>query len=92
MNNHDYIRWLITNVLGEPERLGSYLELRLCRDLNYGMTAGSLGGTMFSDGSTYSAKNHYTKFKHREAYDHMRKMCLTLNMLEQRRVQSNNAE
>ncbi len=88
LNNHDYIRWLIVNVLGEPERLGSYLELRLVRDLNYGMTAGSIGGTLFSDGSTYSAKHDYTKFKHKEAYDHMRKMCENRNSWEQRRMQS----
>lgn len=87
LDNHDYIRWLIINVLGEPERLGSYLELRLVRDLNYGMTAGSLGGTMFSDGSTYSAKHHYTKFKHKEAYDHMLQICNNRNSWEQRRVQ-----
>ena len=35
MTNSEYARWLITEILGEPEKLNTYFESRLIRDLNY---------------------------------------------------------
>ena len=37
LNNRDLAKWLIINVLGDPNKLNSYMEARLIRDLNYGV-------------------------------------------------------
>lgn len=36
LTNDQFVRWVIINTLGEPEKLNSYMALRMLRDLNYG--------------------------------------------------------
>lgn len=85
LNNKDLMQWLIINVLGEPERLNSYMELRMTKDLNFGVVTGNINGTYFNDGSQVSSKSRLQKFDVNTAYQYMRELCEKRNFWEKRR-------
>ena len=44
-------KWLISSVLCEPEKLDSFTEARLCRDLSYQSSTGTTGGMYYNESS-----------------------------------------
>lgn len=86
VSNQEFARWLIKDVLCEPERLGTYMELRLIRDLNNGVTLGGTGGMFFNENSQAYIKPKFTEFGRKEAYEHMVSMCKRRNFWEKKRV------
>ena len=66
-SNNLYVRWLIGEVLCRPDLLNSYFELRLLRDLNYGMTLGGTNGCLLNEG----LGTKYEPFTREKAYEHM---------------------
>ena len=84
----DYVQWLIVNVLCEPDRLNSYMESRLIRDLNYGFHIEGTGGMYFNEDSMQFARPQFEPFDRKVAYDCMLELCLRRNIWEQRRVES----
>jgi len=80
-------KWLIANVLREPEKLNTYFESRMIRDLIYNQTTSSTGGMYFNESSAaFDGQNHRTPFNFDIAYDQMKMQCDRRNQWEQNRV------
>jgi glycosyltransferase involved in cell wall biosynthesis len=77
-----YARWLITNVLGEPDKLNTYFESRLIRDLNYGMFINGTGELYLNEDSYKFVKPQFEEFGMKEAYNLMANLCQRRNHWE----------
>lgn len=87
--HQDLARWLINGVLCEPERINSYMESRLTRDLIYRSTTATTGGMYFNESSAaFDGKNTRNPFDFDTAYDHMVSLCNRRNMWEQKRAEA----
>ena len=84
LTNYEYAHWLMTEVLGEPERIGTSFELSLISDLNYGQT-NKLPGMYFIEDSHQFFDGGSKPFSRRDAYDTMRNMCESRNEWETNR-------
>jgi len=84
----EYARWLIINVLGEPERLNTYFESRLIRDLNYGMYIAGTGDLYFNEDSYKFVKPVFEQFEKEEAYNMMLSLCNRRNHWEATRKEN----
>lgn len=74
-NNQQYVRWLFSEVLCMPEKLGTYLELKFVKDLQYGST--SLLPSFFYIEDSYGFSGGERKgFSRQEAYE----FCLNLRL------------
>lgn len=83
----DLSRWLITKVLCEPERLNTFFEARLIRDLTYRSTTGVTGGMYFNESSAaFDGANSRQEFNFDIAYDQMLQLCKRRNYWEQMRI------
>jgi glycosyltransferase involved in cell wall biosynthesis len=79
-------RWLITEVLCEPERVNSFMEARLIRDLMYQSSTSVTGGMYFNESSVaFDGKMARTPFNFEIAYNHMLSLCNRRNYWEQKR-------
>lgn len=85
MSNMEYARWLIVNVLREPERIGTYFESRIIRDLNYGVKMEGMGGLYYNEQAHMFSKPKFIPFNRETAYNEMVKLCERRNMAEQAR-------
>ena len=81
----EYARWLIVNVLGEPEKLNTYFESRLIRDLNYGMYINGTGELYLNEDSYKFVKPAFEEFTKKEAYNMMANLCARRNHWESAR-------
>ena len=82
LSSSEYARWLIVNVLGEPEKLNTYFESRLIRDLNYGMFINGMGEMYFNEDSYKFVKPEFEQFGKEEAYNMMANLCERRNHWE----------
>ena len=80
-----YVKWLIINVLGEPERLNSYMEARMVRDLNYGMYIEGTGEMYLNEDSYKFIRPEFKEFDIKIAYTMMADLCQRRNRWETRR-------
>jgi len=79
-------RWLITNVLREPERINSYFESRLIRDLMYKNATSFTGGMYFNESSAaFDGQQSRVPFDFNIAYKQMQSLCNRRNYWEQAR-------
>tara|TARA_R100001377_G_C3194757_1_gene112228 strand:+ start:2956 stop:4575 length:1620 start_codon:yes stop_codon:yes gene_type:complete len=85
ISNSEYAKWLIVNVLGEPDKLNSYFESRLVRDLNYGMFINGAGEMYLNEDSYKFAKPVYEPFDRDKAYNMMSNLCHRRNHWESAR-------
>ena len=83
----EYVEWIIVNVLGEPERLGTYFEARMIRDLNYGMYIEGTGEMYFNEDSYKFVRPDYEPFDIEVAYRVLADLCERRNRWETRRKQ-----
>lgn len=51
LNDEEFVRWCIINILNRPDKINSYTALRLARDLNWRSTTGGMGGIVWNDAS-----------------------------------------
>jgi hypothetical protein len=80
-------RYLLVNVLGEPEKVGTYTESRLIRDLMYRSTTSNVGGIYFNESSAvFDGLNFRQEFNFDIAYNQMVGLCNRRNQWEQARV------
>lgn len=86
LNNRDLAKWLIINVLGDPDKLNSYMEARLIRDLNYGVFIEGTGSLYFNEDSFAYNRPSFKDFNLQEAYNQMANLCGLRNYWEQRRI------
>ena len=85
-NSRDAAQWLITETLGEPERLNSYMEARLIRDLNYKTTTETTGGMYFNEQSAIFSKPSFEPFDVEKALNHFKILCERRNKWEETRA------
>lgn len=75
-NHSSLAKWLIVNVLREPEKLDSYFESRMTRDLLYKQATSSTGGMYFNESSAaFDGMNHRQPFDFDIAYQQMKMQC-----------------
>lgn len=75
LSTREYAQWLLVEVLGEPERLNSYMESRLIRDLNYGMYIQGTGEMYFNEDSYSFAQPNFQPFDKEISYNMIRDLC-----------------
>lgn len=76
-------RWLITDVLCEPEKINSFMEARLIRDLMYQTSTAITGGMYFNESSaSFDGKLLRNPFNFDIAYNHMLNLCNRRNHWE----------
>lgn len=89
MSIQNLARWLIINVLKEPEKINSYMEARLIRDLMYRTSTAITGGMYFNESSAaFENKMSRTPFDFKLAYEHMVALCNRRNFWEQQRIKA----
>ena len=87
-STEDIAGWLLSDVLGEPERVNTFLASRLSRDLMYNSTTTSTGGMYFNESSAaFDGIRHRSHFDIKTAYDQMASLCARRNHWEDFRVQ-----
>jgi glycosyltransferase involved in cell wall biosynthesis len=86
---HDKLaRWLITSVLCEPEKVNTFMEARLIRDLMYKTTTALTGGMYFNESSAaFDPRSARNPFDFDIAYQHMISLCNKRNYWEQKRAE-----
>lgn len=82
-------KWLIVNVLGEQNKLNSFFESRLIRDLTYKQTTSSTGGMYFNESSAaFDGMNHRQPFDFNSAYENILQQRHRINQWENNRIES----
>jgi glycosyltransferase involved in cell wall biosynthesis len=82
-------RWLIVNVLCEPDKLNTYFEARLIRDLTFGNKTSTVGGMYHNESSAiFDGKITRNYFDFNNAYDEMISICNNRNFWEQKRIEN----
>lgn len=87
LSHREFARFLIQYVLGQPEKLDSYLEARLTRDLNYGLTLAG-GPGQYENDDTMANRPQWKPFNRKKAFEYIMNLCNKNNYWEQRRVES----
>jgi glycosyltransferase involved in cell wall biosynthesis len=84
----DMVRWLISEVLCEPNKLNTFMETRLIRDLTHKTTTSVTGGMYFNESSAaFDGVLSRNPFNFDIAYDNMVALCNRRNYWEQKRVE-----
>ena len=88
----DLARWLIAKVLCEPEKLGTFFEMRLTKDLTYKTTTSMTGGMYFNESSAaFDNPNMHQPFSLQDAYNNLRGLCERRNQWEKKRTERMNS-
>jgi glycosyltransferase involved in cell wall biosynthesis len=87
LNNNEFIKWLILNVMGEPDFLGGYIHTRLLKDLNYGCSTSGGGNNYFNDFSALG-EVQLSGFNRKNAYDLCKRVAENRNYWENIRAQN----
>ncbi len=82
LSNSQYARWLIVNVAGRPDKVASYMEMQLVRDLNYGMSTGIFSPVTHQDEASLFNDNKTEPFSRQQAYEQFRNMGEGKRILE----------
>jgi hypothetical protein len=89
VSHKDLARWLITKVLCEPDKVNSFMEARLIRDLMYKATTSTTGGMYFNESSAaFDGKQGRMPFDLNTAYQHMSNLCQRRNFWEHKRAEA----
>ncbi len=82
LTNSSFIRWLITDVLCDPDQIGSNLEARFIRDLNYGASIGNYGDGSYNENSVQGTRTKMTEFNRDIAFKYMYGLRHRINEVE----------
>lgn len=88
LNNQDFVRWCIINILGEPERVGTWFETRLLRDLDWGVSPGGFGGEYYNELSASVVSTKMQPFNREVIVQHFVSLAEKKNFWENQRVLS----
>lgn len=80
-------KFLISEVLREPEKLDSFMEARLIRDLTYGTSTATTGGMYYNEYSAAFDNKRLNNFSFEDAYKHFYSLCERRNHWERKRIQ-----
>ena len=88
VSNVQLAKHLIVDVLREPEKLNTFFEARLTRDLTYKQATASTGGMYFNESSAaFDGMNRRQPFDYEIAYNQMAGLCNRRNQWEKKRVE-----
>jgi glycosyltransferase involved in cell wall biosynthesis len=91
VSHSNLARWLITDVLGETDKIATFMEARLTRDLMYNTSTIMTGGMYFNESSAaFEGQQSRVPFNFDMAYNHMRDLCERRNHFERMRIQAVN--
>ena len=68
LGNREYVDWLFYNVLGEPDKIGSYMYSRMLRDLDTRLYIEGMGGMYFNEDSWADLRPDWKPFDKEKAY------------------------
>lgn len=83
LNNFNFVKYLILQVLKEPSLLDGYYESSLIRDLNYGATLKGFLGSFINENSADSFK--FIPFNRNDAINQIKAIAHHRNICEQKR-------
>ena len=88
LTNTQLVKWAITNILGDPSKLGTYFEAKMLKHLNYGGCNANAFSVICDDLSAFSRPT-MIPFGQNEVVN----LCINLlakrNEWEQKRCQTN---
>ena len=90
--NKQFVDWGVQNVWGEPDKLNSYVALRLLKDLNCGRTLNTGQNLYYNENSYLETQQAFSPYNINNAMETLRSMCDYKNTWEERRVQLSQAE
>lgn len=85
LGNEQFVRWCVLNIWGDPQQIDSYIEMRMIRDLNYGVAYAGTGDIFYSNDSVISDRK-YSKFTRENVVNEMIKLAEHRNYWENRRI------
>lgn len=81
-------KWLIGNVLCEPDKHNTFFESRMMKDLTYRSATSSTGGMYYNESSAaFDGNQSRHPFDFNIAYNQMKNLCDRRNQWEQKRWQ-----
>ena len=86
LNNQQYVNFLIENVLGEPNKVNSYMATRLLRDLNNGISFQSGHNLFYNEESFAFTRNEINLFGREKAHYLLFQMAQRRNHWERMRI------
>lgn len=87
LNNSEFVKFILTHVLGDPSKIGTYLESRMVRDLTYGYVVGGQPGSYFNEDSDKFSRTPFSEFNRETAINYMTNMAQKRNHWEAMRCQ-----
>ena len=85
VSNVEYAKFLIKDVLGDQSYLNTYMEARLVRDLNHGMTSLGIDGIYFNEMSAGFQRPNMKAFTRKDAWEEMAALANRRNIWEKKR-------
>lgn len=68
LSEENFVNWLLSNCMGEPRLVNSYIGLKIVRDLLWGRTTKTKLGMFSNDMSSLGARPEYEEFNKDKAY------------------------
>lgn len=87
-DNVSFVKWCITNILGQPQKLGTFFESRLIRDLNYQFTFTGNPEVYFNEDSNGFSRPAFIEFDRQKCIEYLSHLRKKINMCESMRYES----
>lgn len=81
--HEDFLKYMFTNVLCEPEKIGSYMYLKLNRFLTYGARLETKGGLVFNDSSVLASQGKWNSYNQKKCSEELLRIREEKNIHEQ---------
>lgn len=88
VSNTDFSKWLILNVLGEPEKLNTYFHTKLLKEINYGFTT-SPNGLNYANGDSFMEQHKRREFSRKDAFETIKHLTEFKFFWESKRLEYN---
>jgi len=92
LNNRDFVRWCILNVMCEPSKLNTFLEARLVKNLNYGVSVDGITGINTGELGDPTHIARPCDFTHNDVFNQLLDYRKKANELEYRRANYDKVE
>ena len=91
-NNEDFVEWAFTNILCQPEKIDTYLSMRMLRDLNYGTSTNKGGGLYYNELSNLDNNLVHAPYSTNDAMNQLMNLRNYINSYEQKREELSKSE
>lgn len=89
ISDKEFLMWAYANILGEPERINSYMFINTLRNLNMGYiyTSGGKDEFWITEDSLLSDRQKLQNYDRNKCVEELLSLCNKRNELEQKRIQ-----